>query len=132
MAHKEIQLSGKYDVLGLASQSVATTTKTGSFWSLGEAKGGLFVIVVGAWTAAVTLSVLQSNGVTTKAVAGKSTALASGDANSVVLLEVEASELDVANGYSKVALKAVAAGAGAILGAALVRQTVRHESGYIV
>ncbi len=131
MAHKEIQKSGKYDALGLASQSVATTTKTGTFWSLADAKSALFVIVVGAWSAAVTLSVLQSNGTTSKAVAGRSTALASGDANSVVLLEVEDSELDVANGYNKVALKAVAAGAGAILGAACIRKPLRHEPGYV-
>lgn len=136
MAHKEIQYSGKFDALGLAAQDVATTTKTGNFWGLGNAKSALFVVVIGAYTAAVTLKVLQgtatgTTGGTTKAVSGKTTTLGSGDANSIKLIEVEDSELDVADGYNSVALQATAAGGGALLGAACIRTALRYEHGYI-
>jgi len=92
--------------------------------------------MIGAVTAAVTVSVIQGTlagtGGSTKTISGKSTAIGTGAANSTVLIEVEASELDVANSYIAIAVKAVAAGAGALLGAAIVRWPLRFDpSAYV-
>lgn len=136
MAHVEFQKEHKV-VLGVAPQSVATTTKTSTFYSMARAHHAAVVFIIGAVTAAVTLSVVQGNaagatGGTTKTIAGKSTAIGTADANSVKIIEVEASELDVANSFLAIAAKAVAAGAGAILGSTIIRYPLRYEpSAYV-
>ena len=136
MAHLEITKSGKYDALGLASQSVATTTKTGTFWSMADAKSALFVMVVGAVTAAVTIQILQGTvagtGGTTKAITGKTAAIGTANANSVMLIEVEDSELDVANGYMNIVARAIAAAAGGYIGAAVHRVPLRFEPASLI
>jgi len=131
MAHTEFQKQAKV-TLGIAAQSVATATKVGTFWSMENAHHVAVVFVIGAVTAAVTLSVIQgkkagATGGTTATISGKSTAIGTANANSVKIIEVEASELNVASGYKSIAAKAVAGGAGAILGATVIRVPLRFE-----
>lgn len=115
--------------LGLTAASVATTTTTGAWWSMAKAHHMAVLFVIGAWTAAVTVNVLQAtdnSGSGGKAIgAGKTLAITAPMANSIQILEVEASELDVANAFNHIAVQAIAAGAGAILGATVVRVPIR-------
>ena len=130
MAHKEIQ--GKMKVtLGVLPLLRTTTTATGAFWSLERAHGALFIFVIGAAGSAVTISVIQgkkagATGGATATIAGKISTLATTDLNSVKLIEVEASELDVANAYISVAAKVNIAGAGVCVGCCVVRMPLRY------
>ena len=128
MAFVDFQKRNKV-TLGLASASVATTTTTGSWWSMAKAHHVAVLFVIGAWSAAATVNILQatdSSGSGAKAIgAGKTLALTAGHANTIQILEVEASELDVANAFNHIAVQAVAAGAGAVLGATVVRVPIR-------
>lgn len=129
MSFVEFQKKHKSD-LGLTAAAVATTTTTGAFWSVGDAHHAAFIFIVGTVTATTTISVVQAlnnAGGSAKAISGKSIALGTGDSNSIQILEVEASELDVAGAFNHVAVKAVAAGAGAILGATVVRYPTRYK-----
>lgn len=128
MAHVEFQKTHKV-TLGFASQSVATTTTTGAFWSMESAHHAAVVFVIGAWTAAATISVIQglAAGASPATIAGKALVLGAGHANSVQIIEVEASELNVASAYKTIAAKAVAAAAGAVIGATVIRHPLRVD-----
>ncbi len=135
MAHVEYQKQVKV-TLGLTAAQVATTTTTGSWWSMESAHHAAIIFVVGAWTAGVTLNILQATdnaGGSAKALTpAKTLALTAGHADSVQILEVEASELDVAGAFNHIAVQAIAAGAGAILGSSIHRFPLRYEpSSYI-
>lgn len=115
--------------LGLAYVSVATTTTTGSFWSMGKAHHVAMVFLIGTVSAATTIEVIQAtdtSGSGAKAISGKSISLGVPDSDSVKIIEVEASELDVAGAFMAIAAKATAAGAGAILGATVHRYPIRY------
>lgn len=112
MAKTEFQKTHKV-TYGVLATSLASTTVTGTYWSMKEAHHAAVIFTIGAIAAAVTISIMQGKaaGATPATIAGKSTALGTGDANSVQILEVEASELNVANGYETIAARAVAGGA---------------------
>jgi len=131
MAHKEIQATQKTS-LGVLPLLRTSTAVTGAFWSLSRAHGALFIFISGAVGSAVTCAVIQGKtaGATagsTATIAGKTTAFATTDTNTVKLIEVEASELDIANSYISVAAKITVAGAGACLGCAVVRKPLRYN-----
>jgi len=131
MAHLEFQKTHK-TTLGFGSQSVATTTTTGAFWSMKNAHHAAVIFVIGAWTATAVISVMQGNApLATPAlaavIAGKTLTLTAGHQNTVQIIEVEASELNVASAYFSIAAKAVAAGAGAIIGATVIRHPLRVD-----
>lgn len=131
MAHLEFQKKNKV-TLGLASQSIATTTITGTYWSMAGAHHAAVVFIVGTVTAAITLSVNQGNAplatpATAATISGKTVTLGTADSDSIQIIEIEASELNVASSYFSIAAKAVAAGAGAIVGATVIRVPLRHE-----
>jgi hypothetical protein len=130
MAHVEFQKNNKV-TLGFPAAAVATGTTTGSFWGMDNAHHAAVVFIVGTVTAATTISVVQGNatgttGGTTATISGKSTALGTADSNSTKIIEVEASELNVASAYKSIAAKAVAAGGGAIVGATVIRVPLRN------
>lgn len=130
MAHKEIQGTQKTS-LGILPLLRTSTAVTGAFWSMSRAHGALFIFVIGAVGGAVTLSVIQgktagATAAVTATIAGKSTAIGTADANSVKLIEVEASELDVANSYISVAAK-IGVGPAACIGCTVVRKPLRYE-----
>ena len=136
MGHVEFQRKNKV-TLGFAAQSIATTTVVGTYWSMAGAHHAAVVFVIGTVTAAITLSVMQGNAplatpATAATISGKATTLATTDSDSVKIIEVEASELNVASAYYSIAAKAVAGGGGAVVGATVIRVPLRHEpSSYI-
>lgn len=135
MAHVEFQKNNKV-TLGFGSQAVATGSVTGDFWSLADAHHSAVVFTVGTVTAATVIEVVQgdaagTSGGTTKAISGKEVTLGTPESDSIVIIEVEASELDVANAFLSIAAKATAAGAGAVVGATVIRVPTRHDAAYI-
>lgn len=136
MAQTVFQKTNKSD-RALSPQAIATAVRTSSFFNMGVAHAGAFVIVIGAVAAALVAKVLQgtasgATGGTTKAILGKTATYGTAHANSLQIIEVEASELDVANLYKAVALQVTAAGAGGLLGAAFVRTPLRYEPASLV
>jgi hypothetical protein len=127
--HYEFQEQNKVTI-GNPPEAFATETKNSARASMADAHHAAVIILVGAWTAAVTVSIRQANaltGGTTAAIAGKTLAVTAAMANLTQILEVEASEMDVANGYNHIFVRVVAAGAGAYVGTSIVRTPIRYE-----
>lgn len=134
--HIEFQQQNKV-TFGFTPAALATATRTGAFWTMADAHHVAVVFIIGAVTAAVTLSVIQgkkagATGGTTATISGKSLVIGTADALSVKIIEVEASELNVASAYLSIAAKAVAAGGGAVVGATVIRTPLRREPSSLV
>lgn len=146
MAH--VELSKQFDLDTVITLQVgngiiaSATTKTGTpYISMAKSHFIAFIITANDATLAgkVSAHILEATGTSTAATlkttadALKSTTFAAGtgDINSVKVLEVQASELDVANGYSCVALRIKTAGADTIT-CSIIRGPNRYEpAGYV-
>jgi len=145
MAHKE--LSKQFDLdtvvtlkVGNAIVASSTTTTGTPYISMRKAHFIAFIITAIDTTLAGKISawVLSATGTSTGASLNTATALASTtfgsgttDAGTAKILEVEASQLDVANGYDCVALKIKTAGADSVA-CSIIRGPLRYEpAGYV-
>jgi len=116
-------------ILGSKTGTTTTTTNANRI-SMAKAHSIVFIIIAGATVGAtITVQALQAKvatGGTPKSIAGKTVKITAAD--TVKTLEIEASELDVANGYVYVTVQMKYSGAAAkIAGVAAVRGPGRYK-----
>jgi hypothetical protein len=114
MAFVEFQRKHK-TVFGLVDPT-GTGTVNSDFVAMGKAHHATFVIMAGTLGNDVVLTIREAllTGAAPggdKAIAGKTVTMGVGESDSVEILEVEASEMDVAGGFKTLSVRSAAVGA---------------------
>jgi hypothetical protein len=133
--HKKMQEELKVQH-GIKPQSCHTANYDSPWFSLKDANRALFVIGAGVVTANVVCTIRQrksvgTGGSGTTNMTAKVKTITTALADTTQILEVDAAELDVANGFDQVSLRAAAAGAGALLSVSVIREPKHVPSSLI-